>query len=508
MPVLLTKAPLEVATSPKTEAGATWPLANALLCGAVALIVVLVLIRAWVSWGNDAHVGAGDGVTIAQADDLTHGVFYRPLFGPDGYGATRYFPLYFVLDAILLKAGLRPLASAYALSGAAVLLLLAGTYSLLRGLGSERWLAACSAGAVLAGLCVQGSLLSPHADGLACALNVCGLALVVRARGRWPAMLPAALLFTLAWSTKITTVGGVAAGCVWLVSTGFASSAVVLATQTALGYLLVIGAMIAASRGRVLDIFVRANASRINWWQVMLAPRHMFQMARRTDPPLLVFVAFALLVLVLLARAHRLSWKLPIVFFVFTLATTALIFGYRGTVINHCVDAQVASVILIGAWLANDANARQRQLGIAALGLAVLAAAIPTIRFLRGEDLKAAPHRFENAIAFIGETRQPILAENPAIPVLAGQRAYVLDPYMLAMVRQIRPDYGDPLLGRIRRRGFSAIVLCILGDPRTREGHWWYDTAGSFGPGFGPALVDNYYLATAIGDQKIWLPKP
>ncbi len=507
METVLTETPSKFISARALKRTRAWPPPKILLVAAVTLVLGLVLIRAWVSWRNDAQVYAADGPSIALAFDLRDGVFYRPLFGPDGYGATRYFPLYFVLHALLLKLGLPVLASAYLLSAAAIGLLLFGVFWLLRGLGSEPWLALCAAGATLAAMCVQGALLSPHPDGLACALNVCGLAAVVQARGRWRAMFPAALLFTLAWSAKITAVFGVAAASVWLASSGFLPAAVALAAETALGYLLVIVAMIAGSRGRVLDIFVRANASHLSPRQVLLAPWHLFEMARSTDPPLLVFLALAFLVLAFLVRARNWTANLPVLFFLFTLTMTAVILGYRGTVINHCLDAQVAAVILIAAWLVR-ALPQHREAGIAVFALAVFVAAIPTVRFLRHEDRAAVPRRFERTLAFIGDRRQPILAENALLPVLAGQRAYVIDPYMLAMVREKIPGYAVPLLQQIRARDFSAVVLCITGDPRRPEGHWWYDRAGSFGPGFGEALVDNYYLATQIGDQRIWLPKP
>src|SRR5208337_4912228 len=95
------------------------------------------------------------GVLIAMAGDLKDGVFYRPLFGPEGYGGTRYFPLYFVLHALLMKLGVPVLPGAYLLSAVAVVSLLTGVFYLLKGLGVEPWLAACSAGALLAAGSVQ-----------------------------------------------------------------------------------------------------------------------------------------------------------------------------------------------------------------------------------------------------------------------------------------------------------------------------------------------------------------
>ena len=106
-----------------------------LLIGCVALIVLIAGMRAWVCWGNDAWLNHPAGVLIAMASDLKAGIFYRPIYGPAGYGGTRYFPLYFVLQAALMKLGMPILLSAYVLSAAAMAALLAGMFCLLRALG-------------------------------------------------------------------------------------------------------------------------------------------------------------------------------------------------------------------------------------------------------------------------------------------------------------------------------------------------------------------------------------
>src|SRR5437868_6401195 len=106
-----------------------------------ALLLVLTIARVLASWANDSHLEHVSGVWIALAVDLDHAVFYRPPFGPYGYGGTRFFPLYFSLHAagIRIFGGWR--ATGYFLSTLSVLLLLAGIFYLLRRLGADRWLA-------------------------------------------------------------------------------------------------------------------------------------------------------------------------------------------------------------------------------------------------------------------------------------------------------------------------------------------------------------------------------
>src|SRR5271170_6385663 len=98
--------------------------ARTLLIASAVVIVVITGVRASYCWATDAWVNHPAGVLIAMAADLKHGVFYRPLFGPLGYGGTRYFPLYFALHAGLMKLGLPVLLSAYLLSAAAMISLL------------------------------------------------------------------------------------------------------------------------------------------------------------------------------------------------------------------------------------------------------------------------------------------------------------------------------------------------------------------------------------------------
>src|ERR1700676_4567288 len=130
----------------------------------VTLLVLIAVMRAWVCWRTDRYIDHAAGAWVALAADLKDGVFYRPLFGPNGYCGTRYTPLYFFLYAGLLKLGVPVLLSGYLLSAAAISLLLVGTFCLLRKLGAEPWLAACSAGTVLAAYSVQLSLLTTRAD--------------------------------------------------------------------------------------------------------------------------------------------------------------------------------------------------------------------------------------------------------------------------------------------------------------------------------------------------------
>ena len=195
---------------------------------------------------------------------------------------------------------------------------------------------------------------------------------------------------------------------------------------------------------------------------------------------------------------------MPALFFVAVLAVTALIFGSPGLNENHFLDLQVASVVLIASSVAQVTVPLYRQLGICALSVVMLMAAVPLLRRFKNGDRRFHPHRFQKVLAAVGNLDKPILSENPVIPVLAGQQPYVLDPWMLRLLRKNDAYFGEPLLQGLRKQAFGAVVLC-MGDPKTKFGQWWYET-GQFGPGFASALTQNYRLVATFDDQRVYLP--
>jgi len=129
---------------------------------------------------------------------------------------------------------------------------------------------------------------------------------------------------------------------------------------------------------------------------------------------------------------------------------------------------------------------------------------MPLLRRFKNRDLRYHDHRFQKVLATVGDTGKPILSENPVIPVLAGQQPYVLDPWMLRLLRNGNPYFGEPLLQGLHNQAFGAVVLCMA-DPKTKFGQWWYET-GQFGPGFASALDQNYHLVATFDDQRVYLP--
>jgi hypothetical protein len=172
---------------------------------------------------------------------------------------------------------------------------------------------------------------------------------------------------------------------------------------------------------------------------------------------------------------------------------------------NHLLDWQVASIIISGAALSeSESTGRERQFRLAALALAAVLAIRPTWDSLRHRDRVPRRQGFEEALRLIGNTRQPILAENPIMPILAGERPYMVDAFMFRVLKGRDPSYAQPLLAKLRDRSFGAVILGF--DPHSESGRQWY-AENSFDMGFVEELEKDYQLAGQWPGSVVYLPR-
>ena len=250
---------------------------------------VLLIPRIFLNFKNQYFLTHVEGVWLACAYDFLHGVFYRPLFGPLGYGGTRYFPLYFVLTGWLSK----PLGSLETagifLSGACVILTLIAVFLLLRRMNVSALLSVAAVAAILSVESTQQALLGAKGDSLASAANLWGVLVCATSNFRRRSIYLAAGLFTLAFATKLTTVFGVAAVFVaWLLAKR-TKEALELAIATGVGYAAVLGVMYVGSGERVFAIFRACAGGGGSLSYTMQAPIHLLSKALDVDPVFLFF---------------------------------------------------------------------------------------------------------------------------------------------------------------------------------------------------------------------------
>ena len=184
---------------------------------------------------------------------------------------------------------------------------------------------------VLAAGSVQMSLSTPQADGLAAALNVWGLAAIARPPHN-RRQNPSRLRSSSPWrgrrnSPPCSAWLLLSFGC-WPPATGAWLG--YLAAETCCGYLLVAGAMIVASHGRVVEIFRACASGGADWKFIASGFSRMESMAVYTDPALVLFAVLAFLLLAFLAGSAKLLQNLPALFFIATMAITIHDFRLSG----------------------------------------------------------------------------------------------------------------------------------------------------------------------------------
>lgn len=475
-----------------------------LLFASLALLLILTAANVRITWHNDAELNFVAGVWMALAADFKRGVFYRPLFGPLGYGGTRYFPLHYVLHAELMKAGFGLRTSGHLIELASMVALLAGVFFLLRNLGAKPWLAAASSLAILAAGESQLALTTIRGDVLPAGLNVLGLALCTKESPTWRRLLAASLLFSLAFAAKETTVFGAAAATLAFLVSRRVRLTAQLALMTGAGYAVVLIAILLASHGRAYGVFQASAGAGVSLHNLLVGPYHLMQDLTITGynslpNPALYILGFS----ALLAWRDDAAASIAPLFLVTSAIVTLVILGSSGTSYNHLLDLNVAAVVTFSAWASRQG--KQYLTFCTALLALVIILALPLFEpMLRAEAGSPVQQDNQQALHLVSGSPKPILAENPLIALDAGFTPYVLDPYMLAVLNGRDPAFAQPLWNQLMRKSFGEVVL--VEDPEL-WGKVWYEK-WSFGPGFLGYLNQNYHLAARGKRTFVYLPGP
>jgi hypothetical protein len=476
-----------------------------------AALVVSIGAAVAIAQGRGLYMTSG--VWAGLAYDLAHGEFYRPVHAPDGFGGTRYMPFHFLLHGGLMSIINMPAVSAFTVVLGAGFALAVGIYRLARALDVPPKLAGPAAIMPFVTLNVAYGLTSTRGDLLAAALNVWGLvfaALAMRQFATWRVSV-AGLFFALAFLTKFTTVFGAAAVVfVALANRRYGFAAAVSATTSAFaasGLVLIH----VASQGRALDAFLACAAGGTGLVGVLFSPLS-FLYAARIDVPFCAFFLLGLIALVL-RRRTAVRELLPVAF-VFTMAVTVFIMSSPGTDLSHYIDVTVMAVVLATWHVSRGAESRVIAWGLPVTTMAgALAIAIASVTVF----LFAGESRWRQQAAImevVGEGPAPILADDPWVPILAGERPFVLDNFAIHTVSKERPEVAQDLFDKIDRQFFRAAVLYLPRQMREHEsatngtwrGQWWYDDL-LYPPGFHERLLAAYEPKLYVGEYIALLPR-
>jgi hypothetical protein len=476
------------------------------ILGTSILVPALLLGRVVLNLRRLTYMSYIEGAWLACAFDFVHGVLYRPLFGSLGYGGTRFFPLYFVLTGSLSRIFGKLENAGLMLSAASVILLTYGCFVLLRRLEVTFLLSLAAAIAVLVAATTQEALLQTKGDGLAAMLNLWGITLCVSRKDKekekqgW--LYLAAILFSLAFAAKLTTVFGFASVILCWAAGRKYKEAWRLGLATCFGYVVVLSAMYFGSGGRAFEIFRVCAGGGGSLTYALEAPLQLIGAALQYDPVMLIFLVPA--------TAFALSYFrkfpteiLPIYFFVVLLATT-VIFGSRGTLFNHLIDLHVAAVLLLAYSASRSSALVEIGTGILAVGLLVGCAQIlMNLYYDFGKPSLRAD--MQKVLESIPSDGRPILAENSFMTLQSGRAPYLLDPYMFRVATNKNPTMGAELWEKLSHHGFAAVVL--QQDPTSAAGKKWYKEV-HFGGEFLQDLDASYSFGYSVGQQYVYLPKP
>jgi hypothetical protein len=260
---------------------------------------------------------------------------------------------------------------------------------------------------------------------------------------------------------------------------------------------LVLAAIYFGSDGRALEVFRATLSSGSSLRSLLGAPGTLSD----TLPGYWAeSILLALGMAALLAGPSRKLTTLPAVLFILTLGATLIILSSPGAGGNHLFDLQVAAVILFTVVMAE----RAPDFGIAACSVAALIAFVSFISVYREVDSVPKREQYQEIVQTIGSTNRPILADNPLIPIIAGQQPYVTDAFMLQAMAEKQSLFREPLWRMLDDRQFVAVVL--QDNPDTDDGRNIY-THFHFGGEFLQHLNQNYQPAGTPGDHYLYLAR-
>jgi hypothetical protein len=164
---------------------------------------------------------------------------------------------------------------------------------------------------------------------------------------------------------------------------------------------------------------------------------------------------------------------------------------------NHLIDLDAASLLCLAICLKRAAS-----LVPLLTFLALCAAAISAKDAIRIEH-EARRDQISNSLAIADQSPSPgpILSENPLLPILDGQRPYMLDCFMFRVFTEANPPLGQRLWNELSHQKFRAVILCPVGGPD----EWTH--AGSFGYEVLPHVQVSYKLVSENGKYFVFLPR-
>jgi hypothetical protein len=430
------------------------------MASAIALLGSIALML-WF-WRNGIPSGNTSGVWAALANDFAQGVFYRPVFDESGYGGTRYMPLFFVLYGILISIFNDPVLSGLLLSLTTIAFLDLGIYVLLRELRVRNTFAIAFTFLVHASIAFQLLTLEIRGDFLAAGLNVWGIVFALkhlRANSRGHLTL-SAFCFIGAIFTKFTTIWGLVTIVVLFLIQKKKSSAIALTCLTVIPTIVLLYVINEWSHSKALASFQACALGGFNSTYALKTPLWFITVIVQ-DP---FFLALLGLAIYLVAMTITTQWKsFTHLYFCCTLVSTFFIFSSPGTDSNHLIDLLIACILMSASqFQTNQKFSSVYNLYFLFTVIGILFMWIPGTLSIKdhiepvGRPTRDTIQTIKNKL---GPGKNNLLSENPLVPLMMGQRPFVLDAFSLRVMAKKSPAIKTDFTRKIEDRFFDAIVL-------------------------------------------------
>jgi hypothetical protein len=491
------------------------PLVRPFRAAAIVLALAAFAAHAWQALAG-AYLSYVSGIWLALGRDLSAGLFYRDLLSDVGYGGTRYFPLFFSLIGLFMRVGLAPLTAGWTASACAALILATGLFRVARALRLSPDFALLLGVGGLAPYFVQQTLFEVRADVLAAGLDLWGLSYMIPA---WnpsddPVSArpgPAAVAFVLAFATKVTSLAVPLSLLLGLTLGGRGREARLLAVRLMAGVVLFFIGVEVLSAGRAIAswracMFAGSGAegtlsTLLAGDFVALAGYSHFLTA------LLAVVVIALTATANVERRDGLLW-VPTMLFVGVFTATTFTLSSPGTVPSNQVVEWIEISFVVLASVAASRPALRSGVTTVVAALIVWASVQDVVRvraLWQLSESRTSQVTRQQIVDLVARARGPVLAESALWPVLAGQQAYLLDPFALRVVFESRPDIYQDLTARIDARAFPMVIFQV--DPLSIRGRGYYEHV-NFGWPATERILSNYRPAGhPASDVYIYVPK-
>lgn len=464
--------------------------------------------------GDRYNINHVSGTWMALAWDVRDGVLYRPFFEDGYYGVSAYMPLQFVFSA-----GASLVTGEYLVSGK-LLAYASGLAVIALMLLVLRW-ARCptllSLGLVAAVVSTDAGLLamtSIHGDSLPLALQLGAVAAVIRSTSR-RALVLAGVLCTLAVMSKFTAIWALLAIALWLLAKerrklvpflGF----FVVSTAAMLTFFEI------ASRGRLSENFAEVFTTGGSASEGSIAAGVSTYFDLVTDHAGAVWLLAPFAVLAVLQGVARRSFTLVQVALLCAVPVVVVVLGNPGSDFNHLVDVGVLVALVVGEQVARSprpvdaASSVLRTLICVAVILGVAESYRVSMKSEVAHAAKVLAGR-EASLHSVGVLErlvadgQSVLSEDPAIPVLRGERPIVLDGVGLRRMEERHPELLTDLVGRLMKQEFDRVVLVHPVENRA-----WYREM-SMGATVRRAIADSYALLDVVPvslSESYWVYEP